>query len=131
MGLATQEGSPEVLQGSEERCEGLLDRPVEERMESEGTEDGKIPAGEGICQLLPSQCPVPAGGHSFQEKTVVNTCSCGGCGKRLRFGQLGLKCSLCRMVLHLTCTSLRASTCHGGAASKGTGQRKGSQGGEG
>ena len=134
MGLDTQEGSLKVLEGGEEGCEGnnifgVLDRRVEERMGPEVTEDGKIQDGE-VRQLLPSQCPVPAGGHSLLEKTVVNTCSCGGCGRRLRFGQLGMKCSLCRLVLHLTCTSLVATNCHGGSGSRGTGQRRGRQGGE-
>ena len=49
--------------------------------------------------------------HLFEQKMVLKSEICTGCSKRMKFGKIGLKCSVCRMKVHVECVHLVATHC--------------------
>jgi len=51
--------------------------------------------------------------HNFVQKTVLKSEKCRGCDKRLKFGCVEFRCSVCRMSVHEECCDKAPSACIG------------------
>ena len=57
-----------------------------------------------------SNSPVGASGHALTQKSMIRAEKCSVCDKRIKFGKIGYKCGLCRIVYHPECSD-RAPIC--------------------
>jgi len=52
-------------------------------------------------------------GHNFQQKGILMVVNCCVCSKRIKFGKIGMKCSLCRSQAHTECVGQVSILCPG------------------
>jgi len=63
--------------------------------------------------LLPTESSPskPFNAHNFIQKTVIKAEKCQVCDKRMKFGKLANKCTVCRFTLHAECLGKVSTSC--------------------